>query len=328
MQLQAALIKNLYGYYLTQCISVVSKIKIADHLSSGGRDIDDLAKLTGTNGKKLYRVMRLLVANNIFSEDQGKSFRNNSLSWFLRTDVEGSLNSFCQLPSTPLFWQSVGQLEANLKSDTLSGTELAFDEKLFPYLEKQGDTSNVFKEAMSDLSRADVSSIKSHYSFENFETIGDVGGGDGALLESLVRKNPKCSGILFDQDHVIQKYKGFAGISPISGNFFESVPFQADLYILRHILHDWNDDQCLQILTNIRKTMAPTSKILVIELLLQERGQPNIAQYRDFTMLALTSGFERTFNEYSVIAEAAGLTCKYVGKLPTEMCLIEMELKT
>ena len=325
MNSQKKLTKLLYGYYVTQCISMAAKFNIASMIPDGTSvHVSKIAEQTGLNADALYRVLRLLANNEIFIETEYQEFSNSEISLLLDKNRTSSFNSFCQLPSLPIFWNSVGSLESVLKNGK-SGACNFFDKELFQYLEENENDSEVFNNAMKDLARADSDYIFNIYDFSQYNSIVDIGGGTGALLKQIQKKYPKTKFELFDQSEVLDQ-ADTKDIKKTPGDFFERVESKADLYILRHILHDWNDSEVLKILSNIKDSMPSNSKILVIELLVDKDSMFNIANYRDFTMLSITSGRERSFEEFSGLAAKVGLQSRVVGKLPNDMHLLEMNL--
>ena len=184
---------------------------------------------------------------------------------------------------------------------------------------------------MSNLSALDTVTICEYYDFSQFKQIVDLGGGRGELLLSLLENNPFLKGILFDRQYVVNKVyptlknKGLLERCSLqAGNFFESVPSGYDAYLLRHIIHDWNDSQALKILQNCRRAMRDDSKILVLEILMETENEPKVGRFRDLNMLvSMAEGKERTEKEYSSLYRQAGLNLTQIITIPSTMSIIE-----
>ncbi len=194
----------------------------------------------------------------------------------------------------------------------------AFDQvegmPVWKYYETHPEEGQNFMKAMTGLTGAVIKNVIPAYDFSAMHTIVDVGGGNGALLMAVLNAAPQAKGIVFDEEYVVEKTreeltkKGFDGrCSTAAGSFFDFIPKDADGYLMKMVLHDWNDEQCLQILSNCHKAMKPGSKLLVIDSVIPEEDSPHPGKYMDINMLAMTGGMERTEKEFAALFQKAGL---------------------
>ncbi len=326
-----ALIELIYSYYVTQCIKVAAQLKIADFLNERSKSYQELAKETQSNPEAIWRMLRLLKRVGIFEEIEEGVFRNTELSSFLKSNIEGSLRSLALCHGgTDLFWQSWRNLDYSIKTGQ-SASEYCLGANPFEYLAQNPEVAELFDEAMSSLSALDTATICAHYDFSQFNQIVDIGGGRGELLISILEHNPSLEGILFERQYVVNKVyptlknKGLLERCSLqAGNFFEPVPSGYDAYLLRHIIHDWNDAQALKILKNCRKAMRDDSKILVLEILMETEEEPLVGRFRDLNMLvSMPEGKERTEKQYSSLYRQAGLQLTQIVTLPSTISILE-----
>jgi hypothetical protein len=257
-------------------------------------------------------LLRALASVGIFNENENKEFSNTPLSETLRSDVPGSMKAMAiaQLGDHYNAW---GNLLYAIKTG-----KTAFDKvegmSVWKYYETHPEEGINFMKAMTGLTGAAVMNVIPAYDFSSFKTIVDVGGGNGALLMAVLEAAPDAKGIVFDEEYVVEEtkkklaVKGFAErCSTAAGSFFDHIPKNADAYLMKMVLHDWNDEQSLQILNNCSKAMKPGSKLLVIESIIPDGNTPHLGKFLDINMLAMTGGKERTEKEFGVLFKKAGL---------------------
>lgn len=321
MKERQQMIKMIYGYYFTQSLNVASKLDLSDIIGDDELKIEEIAKLSKTNASSLYRMMRVLAGEGVFEETTKKKFKNTSLSSLLKKSHPQSLNGLSQLHGDELWWNSWGELEYSVRNNK-PGTDHHFGMGAFELMASKPNISKIFNNAMANLAKEDADSICKLFDFSKFNSIIDIAGGTGTLIDSIKNNFPNKELALFDQPHVIeginhQNYKLHAG------DFFKSVPSGFDLYILRHIIHDWSDEQSIAILKNCTNAMGKDSKIIIIEMLLQEGNNPSIAKYRDLTMLVtMRGGKERYIEEFKNLFNSAGLKFLSTVQLPSSMNMI------
>lgn len=211
-----------------------------------------------------------------------------------------------------------------------TGFEKAFGMPLFDWLAKHSAEASMFSETMVGLHGAEPAAVAAAYDFSEFATIIDVGGATGNLLTTILSRYPEPRGILFDQVHVVGNAaklinaRGLTNRIKIeAGSFFDSVPADGEAYLLSHIIHDWNETQCLTILGNCHRAMKPRNRLLIIEMVLPTGDVPHPGKLLDIIMLAIPGGQERTEPEYRVLLDKAGFQLNRV--VPTESAVSVVE---
>jgi hypothetical protein len=319
----------LTGSWVAQGIYAVAALGVADHLGSQPASVDRLARAVDANEDALYRVLRMLAPAGLFEEFPGKRFSLTPLGALLRSDHPNSMRHFAIYNGVPWHWGMWGDIERSVKTGS-PATPNRSQQSLFEYLAGDGEAAAVFDAAMADLSNArDVSAI-SGYDFSRFATVVDVGGGEGRLISSVLASYPSVSGILFDLAEVIERARpviAAAGLAPrcalVAGSFFDTVPAGADAYLLKQVLHDWQDDAAATILTNCRRAMSAHSVVLVIEMIVPDDPGPSMAKLSDIEMLVSVGGRERTLGEYRTLLAGAGLLLCDVHDTRSPFSIIE-----
>ena len=324
---QLILARMMSGYAVSQLIYVAAKLGIPDLLEHGPVTIDKLADDTGTHQTSLLRMMRGLAAVGLFNESHDKSFELTPLGQFLRTDVPDSLAPMA------LFTHDSYAAWGDLLHAVETG-EPAFNHVFgmdrYQYLEQHPDASVRFNAAMALLSSQLRRAVVATYDFSPFETAVDVGGGQGGLLIEMLRANSSLRGILFDTEAVAQAVAQ-AGVPErcqvVAGNFFESVPGGGDVYLLAHVIHNWDDDASNRILRNCRDAMNTDGTLLIIEMIMPDESGPSFANYplvmTDLQMFVMTGGRERNEAEFRTLLNAAGFELKRVIRTPALESIIE-----
>jgi hypothetical protein len=321
------------GFSVSIAISAVAELGIADRLAAGAQTVGDLAKATGVNEAFLRRVLRYLASEGIFDEEDGDRFALNQRSHWLRSDVAGSVRPRAVFSGTIMSWAAWGGLPRSLRSGA-SGIEEAFGQTLFEYANAHPDAGAAFNTFMADQTAASVEAILGAISFAGVEELVDVGGGRGALVAGVLRAYPDLRGILFDLPEVIANAGPLldgAGVAdrcrPVGGSFFEAVPTGGDLYLLKFILHDWPDQDCVRILSNCRRAIRAGGRLFVVEHLITDRPGPDFARVMDVTMLVMSpGGRERTREEFVQLFGASGFELRQV--LPTAIGISLLECVT
>ena len=211
--------------------------------------------------------------------------------------------------------------------------EKVFGLPLFDYLAQRPQEAAQFSEAMVGIHGAEPPAVAAAYDFSTFGTIVDVGGATGNMLAHILGRHPQPKGLLFDRPHVVTEAPGLLRAHGVDsrvaiehGNFFERVPGGGDAYILSHIIHDWNEDQCLTILGNCRKAMKPGAKLLIVEFVLPEGNTPHFGKLADMVMLSIPGGEERTAAEYATLLSAAGFKMTRVVPTASDVSIVESVL--
>jgi hypothetical protein len=301
------------GYRVSRAIAVVVALGVPDLLAGGPRAIDDLARATETHPGALYRVLRLLAGMGLFEEALPRQFRLTPLGHGLRSDVTGSMGSTALMHLDSARWLSWDDLLYSVRTG-----EIAFPRvhsvEIFDYLRDHPDAEKVFQQAMTANTARSGAAITQVYDFSSADYVVDIGGGHGLFLATILQAYPALRSVLFDQPEVVEGALALlvaAGVADrceiTSGDFFAEVPQGGDLYLLRQIIHDWDDARATSILANCRRAMLPSGKVLLIEAVISVDYQRSLPVLQlDLEMLVNYGGLQRTEDEYSALFAAAG----------------------
>jgi hypothetical protein len=316
------------GYRLSQMIHVAAKLNIADLLAAGPMTIDELAGATEAHSESLRRVLRALASFGIFFEGSDGAFQLTPIATLLRHAVPGSQWAVAASIGEPWWWCPWGRLLHSAKTGQVAFDSM-FGEGLFEFLRKNDQAATIFNEHMQAMTEQEAEGIVAAYDFSQSPLIADIGGGTGALLSTILRSHPHVRGVLFDDASVISEAQAHFGnleirqrCSFVPGSFFHSVPPGADLYLLKDILHDWDDPAALEILRNIRRTMPSHSSLVLVERLITPNNQPSAAKAIDIVMLVLTGGKQRTVEQYGDLLGLAGFKPQRVIDASLDITLI------
>jgi hypothetical protein len=320
------------GYRVSQALYVAAKLGIADLLAAGPRSAEDLAHTAGAHPASLHRLLRALVSVDVFAEDDDGRFALAEVGECLRTDAPDSQRATAIFYGDHRHWETWGKLLHSVQTgETGRGTH-AVDFAALAREDPEG--AAIFNDAMTALTRTVDAAVASAYDFSRIRTLIDVAGGHGGLLTSLLRAHPHLRGVLFDIPPVIEGARarvegtGVASrVELVAGSFFESVPAGGDAYLLKWIIHDWDDERSVTILTNCRRAMGADGTLLLVERIVPARVQQTATHqsilFADLNMLALTGGRERSEAEYRSLLGAAGFRLARIIPTASPMCIIE-----
>jgi len=318
------------GYWNTQAIYVAAKLGIADLLAAGPRSVSDLAQRTNTHAPSLYRLLRALASLGVFADDGTQTFSLTPMAELLRSDVPGSQRPMAIMCGEE-HYQAWGDLLYSIQTGKMSFDKI-FGMPVFEFLSKNIDQAKVFDAAMVGVHGRESAAMIDAYDFSDIGVLADIGGGNGSLLTAVLSRFPSMKGILYDLPGVTARAKSnleTAGLSHrcsvIGGSFFESVPEGADAYMMRHIIHDWDDEKSLNILRNIHRVIRPDARLLVIESVIPPGNDPCFGKLLDLTMLALPGGKERTNEEYHDLFQKAGFRITRFVPTKAQVDIIEGE---
>jgi hypothetical protein len=308
--LHPAIRDMLWGFAVSQAVYVVAKLAIFDFLGDEPKTSGELADLVGAHEPSLRRLLRALTSVNLLTEDDGR-FGATLMGDQLRSDHPESWRPFALGLGWPVNWQPWGELEQTI----LTG-QPAFDRihgvPFFEYFEQHAEAGAIFNTAMTSLSSIDLRAILAAYDFSEFTKIVDVGGGHGALLRGILEHYPHAHGILCDLPsvvagaHELKNAAVEARCELVGIDMFQSVPAGGDIYILKSILHDWNDDEAVQILRNCRQAISDQGKLLHIGEVIKPSNEPDFAKWLDLNMLVNLTGRERTEAEFRELYATTG----------------------
>ena len=317
------LLQMVTGYRISQTIYVAAKLGIADALKDGPKSCDALARSTGTHTQSLCRLMCALASVGVFAEVEKGFFALTPLAVPLQTDAPDSVRSVAITFGEEWFWRPWGKLLHSIRTGE-NAFEHVFGTGIFEYFTQNAEASAIFNQCMTELTRRNAAAILTAYDFSRITKLVDVGGGNGTLIASILKENPQMHGLLFDLPPVIERAKRSMEMEDIAdrcefigGDFFESVPAGADAYILKWIIHDFEDDQAVTILKNCRRGMAKDGRLLLVERILLPGNAPDPGKLSDITMMVLPGGRERTEAEFRELFDAAGFRLTRI--IPTEL---------
>lgn len=323
------LLRLINGFQVSQAIHVVVALGIPDLLAETRRSSSELAALAGCNADALYRVMRALAAAGIFTEAEGGSFALTPLGNGLRSDASGSRHAWVTFALGPLHWAAWGEMMHTVRTGE-NAFRHAHGQDIWAFRAAHPGQGALFDRAMRERSVGLAHMLSRCYDFRGFSRIADVGGGDGSLLATLLPECPAVAGVLLDLPHVVASAAGVlqqAGVSDrseiVAGNFFIGVPTGADAYLLKHILHDWDDTQALIILRNCHRAMGAGAKLLIIERLISPLNDGLEGKLSDLNMLVNAGGRERTRHEFAALLTEAGFAVTAVVSLGANHNLLE-----
>jgi hypothetical protein len=301
------------GFWITQTVRAAALYNFADHLAAGTDTAEAIAEAESTDPDATRRLMRTCASLGLMASEDGRHFTGTSLLSTLQQDDPRSLRYFAISQSAPGHWLPWGRFPDAVRTGRHQVTAAHGDANIFGYFAKHLDEASFFTDAMSNLSRADALAIAAVLDTKDTALAMDIGGASGDVVRAMMRANPALGGGVLDLPHIVPaaaeaaKAEGLDGrFTAVGGDFFESVP-AADLYVLKYILHDWDDASCVRILRNCRESLATGGRIAVIDLLVGEIGRPGLAPLMDMNMLGMTGGREREIAEFDALFAAAGL---------------------
>ncbi len=310
---QAQLFLLIAGKWVAQCVCALAELGVADLLASGPRTPAELAAETGTDELALYRVLRAVAVVNVFTELPDGRFDLTPQGECLRSDVPGSMRPLARLAGSDALWRPYGDLLTTMRTG-----EPAFPRvhgtTIYEYFDAHPELGAVFDDAMTHLSEESADLYVQTFDFGRFRTIADIGGGHGQMLAEILNRHPGTNGILFERPEVIAGADGLlrrTGIADrvtcVAGDFFEAVPTGADAYVLKTVLHNWNDDDAVRILKRVREAVGDTgAPVLVLEEEIQPLNAWDLGKLIDIDMLVNVGGRGRTHDEWVRLLHAAG----------------------
>jgi hypothetical protein len=304
------------GAMAVQAIHVAARLGLADLVARGPKTVMELAEATRTHGPSLGRLLRALTNLGIFVEDPDGRYSQTALSEALRTDHPQSMRPLAMMLGAGFVWKPSGELDVTIRTGQ-PAFEHVYGAQFFTHLAEHPDDAAVFNAAMSSLP-AYITAIVDAYDFSKFERLVDIGGGHGALLVGILTANPRLRGVLYDLPGVVAG----ASVPPtvadrleiVAGDFFEVAPAGADAYVLKGIIHDWNDASGVAILKNCRRAIRPEGRLFILDNVLTPSSDPASA-LMDVLMMVLTGGRERTESEFRSLLREAGFSLENI--IPT-----------
>lgn len=316
------------GYWISQAVYAAAKFGIADLLHAGPLTAEQLAEATSTHPGALYRLLRALASVGIFAEDEQNRFALTSLAEPLRSDATQSKRALALMMGDEQF-HAWSEIEHSIRTGR-TAFEKVYGQPIFDYLARHPEKARIFDEAMTGIHGRESQALIDGYDFAGIDLLADLGGGNGSQLAAVLQQHSGMRGILFDLPHVIERARPnieAAGVADrcelVGGSFFESVPGGAGAYLMRHIIHDWDDEQSLAILRTCHEAMAADSKLLLVESVIPPGNEPFGGKLLDLVMLLVPGGKERTAEEYRSLLAQARFELKRIVPTDSEISIIE-----
>lgn len=316
------MLKIITGFWISRGVYALAKLGIPDLLKDGPKTADELASATNTHSQSLFRVLRALASVGIVTSE-GDRFGLTPLSETLVTDAPGSLRWFAVSELGQEHYPAWGNLMQSLKTGEIAFDHL-FGMDVWKYFSQNPEDAATFNNSMSAMTAVVNEAITQLCDFSSYKSLVDVGGGHGGLITGILKSNPNLRGVLFDSPEVIEGARAkieAAGLADrcetVSGDFFKAVPSGGDAYIMKWIIHDWDDQKAITILKNCRTHMEANSKLILVDCVVPEGDEPHFSKFIDLNMLVMTGGKERTEKEFAELLSAAGF--KLLRVIPTEL---------
>lgn len=329
---QEAIFHLALGYLPSRGLHVAVDLGIADLLKDGPKSIAELAHATGAHQQSLYRLLRMLAGHGVFAEEAPGQFRLTPMAAVLQSGAPGSVYDAVRMigdmAGDESWWTAVGRLSHSVRTGE-SGFDAVHGMGFFDYLTQHPEAGAWFDRGLANFAVAENTAIVSCYDFGQCHRVIDVGGGQGGFLAEVLKAFPEVRGVLYDRPQVIQEpaYLSAAGLMNrceiAEGDFFQTVPGDGDIYILKRILHDWNDERCAQILRVCREAMGDNGRLLVIDAVVPPGNDPHPSKIMDILMMVLLEGRERTEEEFRALYQQAGFTLTRVIPTPSGLSIVE-----
>jgi hypothetical protein len=318
------------GYFAPQAVFVATQLGIADLLKDGPKTVAELARSSGANAGALYRLLRACASVGVFKELSDGCFDLTPLAKTLQTGVPNSMREMVLLNGSPVLWRTWGELSHSVRTGEAVFPQL-FGAGLFEYFAQNREEGEVFDRAMMNFSELAGVGLVNAYRFEGVHKIVDVGGGSGMLLALVLRANPTLTGVLFDLPHVVAGAPALLnrqGVAErcqiVGGSFFESIPPDGDAYLLKNIIHDWDDERATRILKTCSSAMPARAKLLIFDMVIPPGNGPFFGKFLDLAeLLYETGGKERTADEFRTLLAGAGFRLMRI--IPTASPLSVLE---
>lgn len=326
-----------YGPWRAALVQVIATLGIPDLLADGPQSAEALAATTGVHGGSLYRVLRACATIGLLEEHASACFGLTAMGHHLRTDVEGSLHRVAVSSGLDMHWRLIANLVNAVKTGE-NVFERLYGESYFDHLTKDAAATHNFGEVMHDVLSLDVAwlvfSLVEHYDMTSITRVVDVGGGTGGLIGALLSTIPELHGVLFDLPTTMQAARQrleTLGVvdrcRALGGSFFDMIPGGGDLYLIRTVLHDWDDARALEILRNCRKVISGETPLVIIERVLRP-GENDFGSLLDLQLMLGPGGAERTEEEWRSLLDDAGFRVHAIRPTLTPHCLIDARVQS
>jgi SAM-dependent methyltransferase len=320
----------IIGKWISQAIATVVEIGVPDQLSKGARRCDDIARDAGVSEDGVDRLLRALASVGLFAETGDRRFKLTPTGELLRSNHPASLAGYARFTGHDSTWRPWGQLLYSVRTG-MPAFDHVFGTPVFEYFSRNPDAGAIFDDAMTSISNAEARAVTDAYDFKQLNTLMDVAGGHGLLLATVLQRHKKMRGVLFDLPHVADgaaatfTRTGITGrVRVESGDFFKELPTGADAIIMKHIIHDWDDDSATRILQSCHRALGPRGKVLIVDAVVPPGNAPHYGKLLDLEMLVLTPrGRERTKSEFTNLLRGSGFRMTRVVAAKSPLSVVE-----
>jgi ubiquinone/menaquinone biosynthesis C-methylase UbiE len=326
---EAQLMQIVGGCFQSQAVYVAAQLGIADLLKDHALPVEELARRTGTHERALYRLLRCLASLGVFRETDTNVFELTPMAELLASDHPGSMRDAAIFMGQPWHWSVYSEMLYSVTTGKVAW-ERVHGKEVFPYFQEHPEEYEIFNRAMTSFSTNTLPAIVEAYDFTGVKKLADIAGGHGMLLSGFLKANPELEGLLFDLPQVIEGAPALLEKEGVSdrvelktGDFFESVPGGADAYMMKFIIHDWDDDRALKILRNIHQVLPSDGRLLLVEMVVPAGNEPHFSKLQDLEMLVSPGGVERTPEEYRDLLAQSGFELRRI--IPTKSALSIVE---
>ena len=324
------LFQMVIGKWISQALGTVVAIGVADQLRNGARRCSDIARTARVSEDGLYRLLRALASVGVFAESADRRFKLTPMGQFLRRDHPESVAGYALFTAHDSTWRPWGRLDYSVKTG-LPAFDAVFGAPIFEYLSGHPETAAVFDAAMTSISAREASATCDAYDFKGAKTVMDVAGGHGLLLGTILRRHKTMRGVLFDLPHVVAGAAATFARAGVTarvriehGDFFKALPSGADAIVMKHIVHDWDDESATRILQSCHRALAPRGKVLIVDPVVPSGNVPHYGKLLDLEMLVLTPrGRERTKAEFTSLLQGAGFRLSRVIATKSPLSVVE-----
>ncbi len=305
------MLQLLNGAYVAGAVSCLAQLGVPDLVESGAKTAEELAAQTGTNPQALYRLLRATASVGVLAEGPERTFSETPMSAVLRANANPSLRAMAVMGGREWHGRAWSHLDYCVRTGK-QALDHIYGVHIFEYLKQHPEEARIFDDAMTALSMIDGPAVAEAYSFDGIHSIVDVAGGHGFLLSTIMARHPHLKGTLYEAPHVLEGCRNGPLTSVMdrctltSGDMFSSVPQGADAYLMKHIVHDWPDAECIRLLTACRKGVNPGGKLLVVDCVIQPGNNFSPGKFLDLQMLIFPGGCERTDKQFRELFAASG----------------------
>jgi len=325
-----ALFELIAGKWISQAVSVGAEFGIADILKDGPRSATEIARIAGASEDAVFRLLRALASVGLLSSEPGRRFALTASGQYLRSDAPDSLRGWARFVGHAITWRPWGELAYSVRTGK-PAFDHVFGVPIFEHLARDTEAAAILNEAMTSTSSIDANAVVQAYDFSRIRTLVDVGGGHGLMLATVLKANPHMRGILFELPHAIDGAAALLtreGVADrcelVGGDFFRSVPEGGDAYMLKLVVHDWDDDRALQILRNCHRVMPRKTRLILVDYVLRPGDEPDFGKFVDLEMLVLTAGGrERAEPDFRDLLAKAGFELTQIVPTATPKSVIE-----